>query len=214
MAGCSCWRVLRWAVLLAFGGAVYLSQHVPPSLNLKMAPGGIDHTDHTGDSPLSVVMEVGGGGGTVNGGVGRPGTVCRHAQNSPVQAVDSNGRVCHPTSLQASGCCRIPLAITNETRPFSCVGCTNHKCCSNYARCVACCSGPKHAHDMSAIISARPTARLLLKRLEKPQSQFEWCMLLCRTNSRSTQHQNKFRNPTERHCFGTDLAHLVPTLLK
>jgi hypothetical protein len=37
---CSCWRVLRWAVLLAFAGAVYLSQHVPPSLNLKVSCNG------------------------------------------------------------------------------------------------------------------------------------------------------------------------------
>lgn len=141
---------------------------------------------------------------------------CRHRQNSPETAVDNRGRVCHPNQLDREGCCKVRAGhpVTNASEPFSCAGCTAGRCCGSYERCVACCSAPTRADGLSKAIWARPASRLLLKRLETPQSQFDWCLLLCRTDSRSTQHQNKFRNPTQRHCFGVDKPALVLTQVK
>lgn len=36
---------------------------------------------------------------------------------------------------------------------------------------------------------------------------FELCLAKCRTDSHSVQHENKYRDPTAKHCYGETEAH-------
>lgn len=36
---------------------------------------------------------------------------------------------------------------------------------------------------------------------------FELCLAKCRTDSHSVQHENKYRDPKSKHCFGLTEAH-------
>lgn len=153
---------------------------------------------------------------------GRTGGRCRWAQSSPHTVVDSDGKVCSASSLGVSGCCpnnRDTHHASNNTSSHDrCLDCSNIGCCPSYERCVACCSDPHRADELPQVIAARPAARLLLRRQKRvrdqPQPQFEWCAMLCRTGSQSTQHQNKYRHPTDRYCYGLSPPPLVLTRLK
>lgn len=36
---------------------------------------------------------------------------------------------------------------------------------------------------------------------------FELCLTKCRTDSHSVQHENKYRDPKSKHCYGETQAH-------
>lgn len=36
---------------------------------------------------------------------------------------------------------------------------------------------------------------------------FELCLAKCRTDSHSVQHENKYRDPKSKHCYGLTTAH-------
>jgi len=36
---------------------------------------------------------------------------------------------------------------------------------------------------------------------------FELCLAKCRTDSHSVQHENKYRDPKTKHCYGETQAH-------
>lgn len=39
------------------------------------------------------------------------------------------------------------------------------------------------------------------------RDQFELCLSKCRTDSHSVQHENKYRDPKSKHCYGLTEAH-------
>lgn len=39
------------------------------------------------------------------------------------------------------------------------------------------------------------------------RDQFELCLAKCRTDSHSVQHENKYKNPSRKHCYGITEAH-------
>eukprot|EP00038_Savillea_parva_P002002 m.109490 g.109490 ORF g.109490 m.109490 type:complete len:213 (-) comp10689_c0_seq15:3295-3933(-) len=205
------WRGLRWAVALALVVVVYLSINVPPNHIHGARP---DVGTATNQSrPLTVLrLPTDPGQRQYNTST----RTCQRAQVSPHQVADSNGRVCAPVHLTPTGCCPDVLDSQNgpQAAPYSCTDCSAHQCCAAYEHCVACCSAPRHSHIVTRAVGQRPTARLLLERTQKARTQFEWCTLLCRTHSKSTQHQNKFRDKHERFCFGEAPPKLVPTFLK
>lgn len=43
--------------------------------------------------------------------------------------------------------------------------------------------------------------------LASVNDQFELCLAKCRTDSHSVQHENKYKNPDLKYCFGLTEAH-------
>lgn len=39
------------------------------------------------------------------------------------------------------------------------------------------------------------------------KDQYELCLAKCRTDSHSVQHENKYKNPNLKHCYGLTEAH-------
>eukprot|EP00040_Diaphanoeca_grandis_P033160 m.202436 g.202436 ORF g.202436 m.202436 type:complete len:212 (-) comp32828_c0_seq2:194-829(-) len=142
---------------------------------------------------------------------------CSFTKEDPGLTTDSNGHVCDRGMLGPNGCCK------TTTVPGGCSLCTETFCCRNFEHCVACCT-------LSLTPNAIATA--LSKRLQKKNArlssfhdhqisasasttlQFESCKFLCRTNSASVQHENKYRNTVAYNCFGGDQPQLVKSLLK
>ncbi|GAB4820937.1 hypothetical protein N2152v2_007983 [Parachlorella kessleri] len=97
---------------------------------------------------------------------------------------DDQGRVCHRDVFDyTTGCC-------DKGEQHSCQTCEESDlCCSSYAHCVSCCMGSKHEQD-------RRLAEVP-KGLNKPETgfwtkAFDYCESVCRTTSRSTQHENAY----------------------
>lgn len=106
---------------------------------------------------------------------------------------DDKGRVC-PRSIfdDVSGCC------ATAAPKHSCESCLlTDKCCSSYEHCVSCCMAPEHGAESRALESPRGKGKLETGMWSNP---FEYCRGICRTTSRSTQHENAFIDE-RKYCF-------------
>ncbi|XP_055844765.1 SREBP regulating gene protein [Episyrphus balteatus] len=127
---------------------------------------------------------------------------CRNSVQGKVLIVDDRGYVCQRSDLLWTGCCNVE---TDATKYYSCETCNDAHCCAIYEYCVSCCAHPLKRDILEKVLlkaSGRQSAVFA-----SVQDQFELCLVKCRTNSHSVQHENKYRDPKTKHCYGETEAH-------
>ncbi|XP_054154147.1 SREBP regulating gene protein-like [Oppia nitens] len=179
------------------------SQHLSPDM---VAAGGdangsalksaaVDMSDINDDGTNGGGANGGGGGGN---GVHVVSRVCRNSIQGKALISDERGFVCHRKDVLLSGCCD---ASSATTRRFSCDTCQTNGCCAVYEYCISCCLEPSKKPLLTKMISQKrsDTLNILMASIT---DHFELCLTRCRTSSASVQHENSYRDPKAKHCFG------------
>lgn len=131
-----------------------------------------------------------------------------------VWLVDDRGLVCLRGAVHsASGCCdpADPSAALH-----SCATCGGDRaddasdtaephCCSGYEHCVSCCMNPDKRPLLERVIAAAAGRQRAV--FATVADHFELCLAKCRTDSHSVQHENQYRRPAAKHCYGLTFAH-------
>ncbi|XP_061396082.1 SREBP regulating gene protein [Musca vetustissima] len=132
------------------------------------------------------------------------GTIeCRNSMQGRDLLADDRGFVCEADNILANGCCDVQHETTQYYTCETCDPATH--CCGIYENCVSCCLHPER----------RPLLELALEQIKGRQSmvyaqvadQYELCLVKCRTNSHSVEHENRYRDPVHRFCYGPTQAH-------
>ncbi|KAL3858181.1 hypothetical protein ACJMK2_012786 [Sinanodonta woodiana] len=122
---------------------------------------------------------------------------CRNSVQGKTIIVDDRGYVCAREHLAASDCCDIKTPTTSK---YNCSTCQQNACCSFYELCVSCCLQPEKKPVLQKILQE---ARNSYNKLYMSVSdQFELCLVKCRTSSQSVQHENSYRDPKAKYCYG------------
>uniref|UniRef100_A0A6I8NZQ6 SREBP regulating gene protein n=1 Tax=Ornithorhynchus anatinus TaxID=9258 RepID=A0A6I8NZQ6_ORNAN len=116
------------------------------------------------------------------------------------------GHVCERKHLLGNGCCD---SEASGTRLFSCEGCLSHGCCSVYEHCVSCCLQPGKQVLLERFLSRAAAAFQNL--FTAVEDLFELCLARCRTSSQSVQHENTYRDPVAKFCYGEQPPQLLPS---
>ncbi|XP_055389673.1 SREBP regulating gene protein [Condylostylus longicornis] len=128
---------------------------------------------------------------------------CRNSVQGKVLIVDDRGFVCQRSDLLWTGCCNIE---TPNTKQYLCETCNPQtNCCAIYEYCVSCCSNPNKRELLERVISKSKGRQSAV--FASVRDHFELCLVKCRTNSHSVQHENKYRDPKTKHCYGETEAH-------
>ncbi|KAK2173211.1 hypothetical protein NP493_892g01016 [Ridgeia piscesae] len=123
-------------------------------------------------------------------------TTCRNSVQGKNLITDDHGYVCERHEVFVNGCCD-----TQASKRFVCDGCLDNGCCAIYEHCVSCCLQPEKQQLLRKILSrASDTFPNLFASVT---DQFELCLTKCRTSSESVQHENSYRNPTAKYCYGS-----------
>ncbi|XP_057367799.1 SREBP regulating gene protein-like [Daphnia carinata] len=122
---------------------------------------------------------------------------CRNSVQGKALIADNKGYVCGRHNVMPNGCCK---PETDGTKHYSCETCHNNGCCSIYEYCISCCLQPDKKEVLQDVLGkAAGTLNLLLTSVT---DHFELCLTKCRTSSQSVQHENSYRNPRAKHCYG------------
>lgn len=125
---------------------------------------------------------------------------CRNSVQGREVIVDERGFVCRRLSLSPNGCC---MRGAEGTRRFVCDTCHANGCCSIYEFCVSCCLRPeKRSLVKKSVNRVSKTFHYLFSSVTDV---FDVCLAKCRTSSQSVQHENSYRNPSAKFCYGDDL---------
>nr|CAG4641909.1 EOG090X0AGU [Eurycercus lamellatus] len=124
-------------------------------------------------------------------------TSCRNSVQGKALIADDKGFVCSRQNLMSNGCCR---PESEGTKHLTCDTCHNNGCCSIYEYCISCCLQPDKKEVLQDVLGkAAGTLNMLLASVT---DHFELCLTKCRTSSQSVQHENSYRNPRAKHCYG------------
>ncbi|XP_026272458.1 SREBP regulating gene protein-like [Frankliniella occidentalis] len=122
---------------------------------------------------------------------------CRNSVQGKVLIVDDRGYVCSRGNVLPSGCCNIEA---ENTKRYSCETCKESGCCSIYEYCISCCLHPDKKQVLQNVLGkASETLNVLFASVT---DHFELCLAKCRTSSQSVQHENTYRDPKAKHCYG------------
>ncbi|RWS24904.1 UPF0454 protein C12orf49-like protein [Leptotrombidium deliense] len=126
---------------------------------------------------------------------------CRNSVQGKVLIADDKGYVCHRKDLTLGGCCDTKQTTT---KLYSCETCLEHGCCAIYEYCISCCMEPAKQPLLQKIISKseRGSAASVDVLFASITDHFEFCLAKCRTSSQSVQHENSYRDPKAKHCYG------------
>lgn len=126
---------------------------------------------------------------------------CRNSVQGKVFLADDLGFVCLRKDLSANGCCD---EKATSSKRFSCETCSeSFGCCAIYEHCVSCCLEPNKKPLLSKLIQAASNGGFPSNVLYSSLTDhFEFCLARCRTSSQSVQHENSYRDPKAKHCFG------------
>ncbi|XP_023416434.1 SREBP regulating gene protein isoform X4 [Cavia porcellus] len=115
------------------------------------------------------------------------------------------GYVCERKDLLANGCCD---GSVPSTKQYCCDGCLANGCCSAYEYCVSCCLQPSKQLLLERFLNRAAVAfqNLFLA----VEDHFELCLAKCRTSSQSVQHENTYRDPVAKYCYGDSPPELFP----
>lgn len=104
---------------------------------------------------------------------------CMSTRQGPLLITDNVGRVCQLSDVNEGSCCPPKMTIDY----LSCFSCRpDIQCCEILEYCVSCCLS-KHKEKLPAT-----------------REQFDECMHLCRTSSRSIKHGNRYKHQFK-HCY-------------
>eukprot|EP01127_Copromyxa_protea_P004411 TRINITY_DN14276_c0_g1_i1.p1 TRINITY_DN14276_c0_g1~~TRINITY_DN14276_c0_g1_i1.p1 ORF type:complete len:200 (-),score=20.24 TRINITY_DN14276_c0_g1_i1:208-807(-) len=126
---------------------------------------------------------------------------CANTHQGRVWITDDKGFVCRRKEVDVlTGCCKNGTRAVCD-RSQSDGDCTSqYACCTSFETCVSCCLT---VNDFS---STQQIEELLLGpsfKYAKPANIFDFCLLRCRTSSRSVVHQNAFRSEWK-YCYGSE----------
>uniref|UniRef100_A0A0K8TQK8 SREBP regulating gene protein n=1 Tax=Tabanus bromius TaxID=304241 RepID=A0A0K8TQK8_TABBR len=130
------------------------------------------------------------------------GATCRNSVQGKVLIVDDRGFVCQRSDLLWTGCCNVDPGTTKR---YGCETCNEAHCCAIYEHCVSCCLHPDKKTLLEKVLSKASGRQSAVFATVKDH--FELCLAKCRTNSHSVQHENKYRDPKTKHCYGQTEAH-------
>jgi hypothetical protein len=130
---------------------------------------------------------------------------CRNSVQGKVMIADDQGYCCLRKDLASSGCCDVDAV---SSKRYSCETCSdNGGCCAIYEHCVSCCLEPAKKPLLSKLISAASNGGFPSNVLYASLTDhYEFCLARCRTSSQSVQHENSYRDPKAKHCFGANAA--------
>lgn len=122
---------------------------------------------------------------------------CRNSVQGKVLITDDRGYVCPRGNVLPSGCCDVSSV---KTKRYSCDTCLAGGCCSIYEHCISCCLQPDKKLLLQSVLGkATETFSVLFASVT---DHFELCLAKCRTSSQSVQHENSYRDPKAKHCYG------------
>lgn len=124
-------------------------------------------------------------------------TTCRNSVQGKVLIVDDKGYVCSRSDILANGCCDPSL---QSSKRYSCDTCKENGCCSIYEYCISCCLHPDKKDLLQNVLGKAPDTFQVL--FASVTDHFELCLAKCRTSSLSVQHENSYRDPKAKHCYG------------
>lgn len=130
---------------------------------------------------------------------------CRNSVQGKDLIADDKGYVCERQNILPGGCCDIE---SDSSSRFECQTCDSNGCCAIYEHCVSCCLQPEKQALLRKILSkASDTFQQLFASVT---DHFELCLTKCRTSSQSVQHENSYRDPKARFCYGENLPDAQP----
>ncbi|XP_069070614.1 SREBP regulating gene protein [Pleurodeles waltl] len=139
------------------------------------------------------------------GNSSRPSNQCRNSVQGKLLITDDMGYVCERKELLANGCCNINVP---SSQLHSCKSCLPNGCCSVYEYCVSCCLQPNKQLLLERFLNRVAVAfKNLFLAVE---DHFELCLAKCRTSSQSVQHENTYRDPLAKYCYGENPPELLP----
>ncbi|XP_016832322.1 UPF0454 protein C12orf49 homolog isoform X1 [Cricetulus griseus] len=116
-----------------------------------------------------------------------------------------SGYVCERKDLLANGCCDVTVPSTKQ---YCCDGCLANGCCEAYEHCVSCCLQPSKQLLLERFLNRAAMAFQNL--FMAVEDHFELCLAKCRTSSQSVQHENTYRDPIAKYCYGESPPELFP----
>uniref|UniRef100_A0A452U297 SREBP regulating gene protein n=1 Tax=Ursus maritimus TaxID=29073 RepID=A0A452U297_URSMA len=139
------------------------------------------------------------------GNSSRPGNQCRNSIQGKHLITDELGYICERKDLLVNGCCNVNVPGTKQYR---CDGCLPHGCCGAYEYCVSCCLQPSKQLLLERFLNRAAVAFQNL--FMAVEDHFELCLAKCRTSSQSVQHENTYRDPIAKYCYGESPPELFP----
>lgn len=125
---------------------------------------------------------------------------CRNSVQGKVLIVDDRGYACHRTDLQRNGCCD---RNADSSKRYQCETCSDSGCCAIYEYCVSCCLHPNKKDILEIVLTKLSVQENVL--FTSVNDHYELCLAKCRTNSQSVQHENSYRDPKAKHCYGDEV---------
>ncbi|XP_060521356.1 SREBP regulating gene protein isoform X2 [Cylas formicarius] len=122
---------------------------------------------------------------------------CRNSVQGKVLIADERGFVCPRNEILITGCCN---AESENAFQYLCETCKQNNCCAIYEHCISCCLHPNKREVLESILHKATERNSVL--FASVTDHFELCLAKCRTNSQSVQHENSYRDPTAKHCYG------------
>jgi hypothetical protein len=129
---------------------------------------------------------------------------CRNSEQGRNLITDELGYVCRYIDVKPNGCCN---TNRHSTQRFACIGCQDTGCCALYEHCISCCLHPDKQPLLRSIRS-RAVASLHTV-ISAVRDQFELCLAKCRTSSLSVQHENSYRDPQAKYCYGVEAPEIL-----
>lgn len=126
---------------------------------------------------------------------------CRNSIQGKVLISDDRGYACLRKDLSPGGCCD---PTSPNSKQYSCETCSDNGCCAIYEYCISCCLEPSKKPILSRVINGGSSGQGFRKNFiyESLTDHFEFCLAKCRTSSQSVKHENSYRDPKAKHCFG------------
>ncbi|XP_018322182.1 UPF0454 protein C12orf49 homolog [Agrilus planipennis] len=122
---------------------------------------------------------------------------CRNSVQGKVLIVDDRGFVCPRIEILSNGCCN---EISSTVTQYSCETCKHNNCCAIYEYCISCCLHPDKKDMLESVLGKATEQNNVI--FASVADHFELCLAKCRTNSQSVQHENSYKDPKAKHCYG------------
>ncbi|XP_023025283.2 SREBP regulating gene protein [Leptinotarsa decemlineata] len=122
---------------------------------------------------------------------------CRNSVQGKVLIVDERGFICPRNEVLQTGCCNDDSQLVVQ---YSCETCKPTNCCAIYEYCISCCLHPDKREVLENVLGKATEQHSVL--FASVSDHFELCLAKCRTNSQSVQHENSYKDPRTKHCYG------------
>ncbi|XP_072949138.1 SREBP regulating gene protein [Epargyreus clarus] len=122
--------------------------------------------------------------------------MCRNSLQGKSFIVDDKGYVCQRSDITKNGCCN----TDTEYQRYSCKTCKPNHCCKIFEFCVSCCLDPSKRNMLEIVLSKLSADENVL--FHSLTDDYELCLTKCRTSSHSVLHENSYKDPVNKYCFG------------